>query len=325
MRFPLPVEVRHAFLNAQGEPKSQIIESLGTTDIRIANEKADRRRTEIREDIRRVREARASGTLGDFLRWLHEYEMAAFQREQDAAAAERRRERFRQADQGAAIGALRTNTRMKYGAALTSDDPDERLAVAAWAADKYFEQKGVNANRSSAEYRAVAEECARILADAVIAQDDILQGRPARLPISSNIAGVASTDLSSALTDRGKLKLSAYFAEVYAPSEGRDSSSPKGERNIGGKRQSVRLFVDLVGDKPVCAITKGDLYELLDKLQDYPDSRRLTGELKRLSALGILGKMRSGELELPRMSPKTPTNICRTFLRSFSLLNSVVT
>lgn len=99
--------------------------------------------------------------------------------------------------------------------------------------------------------------------------------------------------------------MATYFEDVYAPAETREGAPAKGERNIPGKRHSVRLFKELIGDKPICAITKGDLYEFLDKLLVYPESRLLSAELKKLTAGAILAKVKAGELKLPAMHPKT--------------------
>jgi hypothetical protein len=80
LRFPLPADVRAAFLNKGGQERGHIIRSLGTSDVRIANAKADILRASIRADIARIRQTRGSRTLEDFLVSLYDDELAQFRR-----------------------------------------------------------------------------------------------------------------------------------------------------------------------------------------------------------------------------------------------------
>lgn len=307
LRFPIPADVQPWFLDTQGRPRKAIIKSLGTTDVNLANAKAEALKTQLRQDVRRVREARGSDSLGDFLRWLYDYDLASFGREEAYRASTELRQQFTHPALVEAAKERRAGTRMQYGAALTSEDADERRAVAGWAADEYFRRIGRTPDPQSPEYAAVADECARVLIDGVLAQEEMSKGRPPPRPLSEALSKAVGSvaDLSNALTDRGRLRLSAYFADVYVPSATRSGAPIKGERNIPGKRLAVRLFKELIGDKPICTIKKGDLYEFLDKLAAYPDSRLLTGELKKASAAVVLQKVKSGELKLAPMHAKT--------------------
>src|SRR4051794_29817768 len=78
LRFPLPPDVRHAFRGKQDRPQTAIIRSLGTTDVNLANAKAEAIKTHLRDEVRRAREARESDSLGDYLRWLYDYDLTAF-------------------------------------------------------------------------------------------------------------------------------------------------------------------------------------------------------------------------------------------------------
>lgn len=299
--------MQHAFRDAQGRPRTTFIRSLGTTDVNLANAKAEAIKTQLRDDVRRARETGGSESLGDFLRWLYDYDLAAFRREQDYRAKTNIRDRFVRPQQVAESEAWAGSVRMHYGAALTSDDPEERRAAVSWAVEEFFERQGRPADPASPEYQVVADGCAAVLVDGVLAKEALASGRPAPAPISSLLSKVAAkeADLAGALTDRGRLPISRYFEEVYAPAETREGAPAKGERNIAGKRHSARLFKELMGDKPICAISKGDLYAFLDKLLMYPDSRLLKGELKKLDAGTVLSKVQAGEVKAAAMHPKT--------------------
>jgi integrase len=310
LRFPLPVEVRGAFLDAKGKPRSQIIRSLGTSDVRLGNAKADLVRAQLRQEVMTVLEARRDGSLGSYLTWLYDFELEDFRLRLEEDDTEKRRAFFRQSRKVTHDFRGPTNARLlrsSQGAALTSDDPVERHAVAGWAADWFYERQGVVPDPSSPAYRDVVDRCAEVLADTVIAKEELHNGRPEPRPTATVLkqAAVAPQDLENALTDRGRLPISSYFDGVYAPVEDREGSAPKGERNIAGKRHSISLFRELVGNKPICSIKKGMLYEFLDKLVDYPSVRVLTAEQKKLGASTILRRIRDGSLNLPAMSPKT--------------------
>jgi len=302
LRFPIPQDVQLAFRDAHGKPRKAVIRSLGTSDVNLANAKADLLRTQIREDIQRAREAKEPHSLGDFLRWLYDYDLASFKLSR-AYRAKRDLASFVDPHYGERMQA----DRLVLGAALTSTDPQERRAVAGWAADEFFHRRGEQPNPQSPEYAEVVEECARVLVDGVLAMNEMEAGRPPPAPISERLANVIASkeELANALTDQGRLPLSVYFEEVYAANETREGAPVQGERNIPGKRYSVRLFKELIGDKPICSITKGDLYDFLNKLGRFPDGRLLSGDYKQLSAGKVLEKVRSGELKVAPIHPKT--------------------
>lgn len=307
LRFPIPADVRHAFRDAKGRPRTVVIKSLGTSDTKIANAQAEALKTHLRDEVRRAREVQSSGSLGDYLRWLYDYDLKAFRRELDYSAKERVREGFvapRRAEQKQAMA---NATRLAHGAALTSASFEERRAVAGWAADEYFRSKGHEPDPTSPEYAVVLEECANVLVDSVLAKAEIAVGRPEPTPLSASLATAIAQagDLSGAMSEQGRLPLSTYFETIYAPEETRAGSPLKGERNIPGKRHTVRLFKELMGDKPVCAIKKGHLYDFLAKLSDYPESRLLTGPQKKLGAARVLEKVKAEEITLRAMHPKT--------------------
>jgi integrase len=307
VRFPLPEEVRHAFPDARGRPRTAIIKSLGTNDTKIANAKAEAIKTQLRADIRRASEARGSTDLSDFLQWLHDYDLSSFAAEEADRAKVDLRDRFTHPDRIEKAMAERSSRRNHYGAALTSHVSEERRAVTSWAADEYFRRAGREPDDQSPEYIAVLEECGRVLVDGVLAQEALAKGSPVPPPLSKILsdATARNVDLKGALTDRGRMRLTVFFEEIYAKAEERVGAPKKGERNIPGKRHSVRLFSELVGDKPICAITKGDLYAFLDELLDFPESRRLTGPQKKLKADALLRQARAGEISVPSIHAKT--------------------
>ena len=308
LRFPIPVDVQHAFLDRHGRPRQTIIKSLGTPDVRIGNALADTYRAQVRDEILLVRSARASGTLQDYLQALYDQELANCQRGLVRDVAARRAATFgatptfRPRDSSLVNASL-----IAHGAALASEDAAEVRAVAGWAADEYFRRKGQAADSGSPEYQAVLQECAIVLTDATFAEIEVRAGQPEPRPVSPQLRNRlgANPDCPNALTDRGRLPISSYFATVYAVAETNTGGAAKGERNISGKRHSVKMLSELIGDKVIGAITKGDLYQLLDDLLLLPDSRPLSGELKALKAGELLKRVKSGDLKLPPVSPKT--------------------
>lgn len=307
LRFPIPADVQHAFRDKKDRPRTVVIKSLGTSDIKIANAQAEAIKTHLRDEVRRAREARSSDSLGDYLRWLYQYELKDFRRDLDYSAKERVREGFVAPKRAAQSRNIAAATRLAHGAALTSESLEERRAAAGWAADEYFRTKGQEPDPTSPEYAVVLEECASVLVDGLLAKAEIAVGRPEPTSLSGSLATAIAQagDLSGAMSDEGRLPLSTYFETIYAPSESREGSPTKGERNIPGKRHTVRLFKELMGDKAVCAIKKGHLYDFLEKLSGYPESRLLTGPLKKLGAARVLEKVKAGEIILRAMHPKT--------------------
>lgn len=307
LRFPIPVDVREAFPDIQGRPRSTFIRSLGTSDVSLANAKADVLRAQLRENILRVRTVRESGSVEDYLKWLYDFEVADFKSTVERDADRRRRELFQTDATGPGTRGWGKADRTCYGGALTAEDPAQRLAAAGWAANHYFESRGETPDPSTPEYRLIVDECARVLVDAILAKNAIDAGLPEPTPSSAMLSDALkkAPDVASARSAEGKLKLSDYFETIYAAVEGRTGSAQKGERNIPGKRHSVRLFTEFLGDMPVCKISRPDLFSFHDMLIEYPDSRLLKGSVKKLSARDVLEKVRDGDLQLDPMSPKT--------------------
>lgn len=221
LRFPLPEDVRHAFLDGGDRPRKQLIRSLGTSDVKLANALADSLRTSIRDQIHRVREMRSSDALGDYLQSLHDSEIADFRRRQQGDEAARRRAYFRVRGASAEMApgaAFFANSRHSHAGALLSDNPAEVLAAAGWAANDFYRRRGEEPDVASPEYRIVLEQCAVVLTDAIIGQDALEDGRSEPTPLSEFLRSPTKPGSpGTALTDRGRLPISKYFETVYAP------------------------------------------------------------------------------------------------------------
>jgi len=317
LRFPIPPDVQGAFLDNGGLPKRVLTKSLGTTDTRLANAKAEALKTDIRKQILAVREAARSDGLGDFLQTLHEAQIA--QTYEDLA--KQKRLKLRAASKRSSAGSedhvrdpeWTSAIRQAYGAALVSDDPEERRAVAGWAADQYFKSRGQLPPKDSPEYRAVIDRSAEALADTVVAQNAIADGKALAQPTSTLIRAATSqiqrlsppTPLNPAPSANGQLLLSRYFEEVYVQQSAAGRGQAHGERNIPGKRHSVRLFCELVGDKPVGGISKVDFYSFVALLARLPDKRSLTGPLKDARADEIIKQVEASGMKLQLLHPNT--------------------
>ncbi len=311
LRFPIPEDVRHAFLGKTGQPRKQLIESLGTSDIRLANAKADGLRTSIRADIERVRAASSKPSLGDFLRSLFDAEAKRDQTELRQQEVSRRRELFTQPGGPVSKSTRLAETRRvfsgSWGNALLSEDHLERRAVAGWAADDYFQRVlGRRPELGSAEYQEVLERCAEVLVDSIVVQDDVRNGRPASPLISQALTPEARAiaDLDSAATPRGKLKLSNYFETVYVPTL-QQGKAITGERTLPGKRLAVKLFTELLGDKAIHSISTGDMWEYHDALLELPDRRGLKDTERELGSRTLIERVASGVIVAPLLHPKT--------------------
>lgn len=281
LRFPVPADLREAFRNSNGKPPSHIIRSLGTTDVRLANAKADALKSDLRKEFMKVRQQRQSGTLQDYLQRLYDEELAEFHR-----ATELKRRADLIGDRGWMSVGTSPASRAPYAKALSAPDIDERRAAAGWAADRFFADRGEVVAPNSAEYQAVLDACAAVLVDTLVAAEDLDAGRPEPKPLSTQLraATKSKVELPNALTSEGGLPLSEYFEVVYVKALTTARGPQKGERNIPGKRHAVRLFREVFGDKAVGAITKGDLWTFLDNLTQLPDPRSLSASIKKLPA-----------------------------------------
>src|SRR5690606_29310923 len=95
LRFPIPADVAEAFLSQSGQVRRHVTRSLGTSDVRTANEKADRLRVALRTEIAAIRARRASPDLAGFLRALQVEEVALAEAALRADAKSRLQATFR--------------------------------------------------------------------------------------------------------------------------------------------------------------------------------------------------------------------------------------
>src|SRR5690606_1370389 len=72
---------------------------------------------------------------------------------------------------------LEAGRRSAQAAALTSSDPEERRAVAGWAADLFFEKHLGRAALGRAEYQQVLDQCAAALFEGVLEAQEVISGR----------------------------------------------------------------------------------------------------------------------------------------------------
>lgn len=259
LRFPLPTDVRPAFLDAMGRPRSQIIRSLGTSDVKLANAKADALRAAIRADICKIRQNRRSANLDDFLQDLFDQELASFRVQ---AAADARAVLVRP---GSSLLEERQGSRSINTRALLSDLPEERLATAGWAAEQFLRSQGREPD-DSPEFQDIVDRCANVLVEALTAQNELAAGRELPTRTSSLLAAASGQrDMSNAVTPRASLKIREYFKQVYLPAI-RTTGNIRGQNTISGKAQAVELFAELVGDLAVGSLTKGDLWTFHDDL-----------------------------------------------------------
>lgn len=298
LRFPLPTDVQPAFLDAGGRPRSQIIRSLGTSDVRLANAKADALRAAIRADISKIRQARGSASLDDFLQDLFDQELAMFRAQ---AADDARMVLVRP---GANLLEERLGIRSRSTRALLSPVAEERLATAGWAAERFLRSQGREPD-GSPEFQDIVDRCANVLVEALTAQNELAAGR--EVPVrTSSLLGAASglRDMSNAVTPRASLKIRDYFKQVYLPAI-QTAGNIRGQNTISGKAQAVELFADLVGDLSVGSITKGDLWRFHDELMVLPNSRDLKGADRDLTPREQIDALKSGVFIAATIHPKT--------------------
>lgn len=331
LRVPLPEDVRHAFPDCHGQPKKQFIQSLGTPDIRIANDKADPIRAAIKDRISRIRAARQGNALPSFLRKIYAWEVSeAEPPELDDTEIARRRALvgiteepdnvipIRGRSIGEAIAAVldkprsrRTLTldRVLHGQSLAKShhEPGEKEALAGWVADAYFEQElGTRPARKSTEYRTVLEQSFDMLADAHFAKMDIEAGREqhASKYATKSSGRLKSEDGNEALADQGAMPISRYFEEVYLPNLEAKKKTP-GERYLPEKRYAIKVFIELQGDKPLFEITRTDMWQFHDSLVSMPSTSALNGGWRGKDAASILKAAKAGQFGDQTLSPKT--------------------
>lgn len=297
LRFPLPVDVRESFLNDQGKPRTHIIRSLGSTDIKVANAAADPMRVHIRSEIDQVRLTRKSLSLSDYLRRLYEEEIAQFH---VVAAADARSGLLGPSE---LTEGLRTSTRRSHAKALLSGNAIERAAVARWAADRYLGLLGRSPDNAP-DYQEIVDQCANTMVEALTAQNELSAGRPAPKSFASALSVPKEKNVSNASSERGRLSLSTYFENVYLPAI-QKTGEIQGQNTISGKALAVDLFTKLVGDFPVGGIEKAHLWQFHDDLQQLPNSRLIKGNDRSLSPRQLIEASKRGDIQVATLHAKT--------------------
>lgn len=299
LRYPLDPDVAPAFGKEGGGAKSYLIRSLGTSDVRLANAKADALRTKFRSDIAAVRAAQSAPDLEGYLASMFDEELRHWESEKTIQARDALRMGL--PHRAEASRESSAQARNAWAGALLSEDPAERRAVASWAAEKYYSSMGLRPDDSPA-FVAVVDRCASKLVEAQIAINDIASGR---LPSSQPVAkSVRSTPVHADLDGNSALPLSEYFRQVYMPAQ-LQTKAVKGERMLSGKDRAVRLFGELVGDLPIASITKRHVWFFHDELLKLPDINAIPGKWRSLSAKQQIQALASGDLVADTLSPKT--------------------
>lgn len=295
LRFPVPQDVAFGFPDPAGRPRKQVIRSLATSDVKLANARADILRTELRSKIAVLRSNRSTLSLDEYLQELLDSEIAHFREEHKAAS----KEFVRKASRRERLDSIWSARRQSQADALLSSDVQERRAVAGWAGEAYFRRLGRQPIDED-EFNGVAEQCAAVLVDSIIAVNDIASGKvafPAAVtPEKGRRVGQAS--------ERSQLPVSRYFKEVYLPALERQGTV-RGENTISGKATAVRLFTEIVGDIAVASITKSELWTFHDELLRLPDPRYLSGATRSLTAPELVELSSQGLLTTSAITPKT--------------------
>jgi integrase len=193
---------------------------------------------------------------------------------------------------------------------LDSDNPEELGATVGWAADWFYaEQLGLDPDalpkelKSSRAYRQVLRECAEVLKDSWRAGREAEEGRTISLPLYPALKAKAdeSVDGNRALDDRATWPLLRYYDEVYCHAKVGEIA----RTSLKNKRQSIDLFVALVGNPPLFLTTRSQVGDFQEALKYLPDGRRLKGELAEKSLREIVALQRAGTLKLPRLGATT--------------------
>lgn len=328
LRFPIPPEVRHAFPNEKGTPKSIFIKSMGTTDVRLANDLADPIRAEIKQRIARARSATSGDALPDYLRRLYRYEVSKIGPPPKEAAEEaRRRAMFELDEDGADIvphpsgglaarlaagisqrqrDEMQAGAEKSHGRTLYSRDPEERAAVAGWAADFFFEDSiGVVPAADTPEYQQVLDACVDVLRDIQTRKVDIRAGVEPGKPLHPALNELqVSPSGNEAQADEGRLTIRDYYDRVYEPTLTKGGKRT-GERSLPERAFAIQRFIDLQGNKRLFMITKDDMWEFHDKLSRLPRTTDLKDGWRQKSAAAVLKAVDGGASLGDAMSPKT--------------------
>jgi integrase len=99
------------------------------------------------------------------------------------------------------------------------------------------------------------------------------------------------------------MRLHAYFENAYIIEVGKGAL--RGERSAPAKRDAVKLFVGLLGNKRLFDISSNDIWAFHTQLLDLPDRRRLSALHRARSLPELVAMSRSGDIKSVLMSPKT--------------------
>lgn len=300
LRFPLDADVAPAFGKEGSGAKAYLIRSLGTSDIRLANARADALRTKFRSDIAAVRAAQAEPDLEGYLASLFNDELRHW--ESETAVQKRDALKMGLSNRAEASRERSSQARNAWAGALLSEDPAERRAVASWAAEKYYSSMGMRPDDSPA-FVAVVDRCASTLVEAQIAINDIASGSPPVFQPTSR-SGRSLAPVRTDIDGNSSLPLSDYFKQVYMPAQ-LQTKAAKGERMLSGKDRAVRLFGELVGDLPIGSITKRHIWTFHDDLLKLPDINAIPGKWRSLSARQQIQALARGDLVADTLNPKT--------------------
>ena len=303
LRYPIPEDVRLAFADAKGQPRRQVIRQLQTTDIALANERADRHRVEIREQIDRARTRPRGNDLTDHLRRV--FNLVKEDLASDQAHDERKRREsvsYGLPYEGKSTDAVVT-TRQLYSRALRSANVEEKIAAAGWAADLYFQTSDKQVDRSTDEYKKILEQCCDVLIEANLAYIDAYSGRPEPIPEHPALAPrpLTSEDGNIAKTERGRMTLSEYLDECYI----KEVTERSGARTASVQRDAVDRFNIIIGKKPIYLISTADCWKFADSLRQLPNPRLLNKGERKLSPSDQIARLQDGRITVPPLRPTT--------------------
>lgn len=287
----IPADVRFAFGG-----KSKIVRSLGTSDPAQANRIHAQLVTKQEAAYDLIRKGTASSAFEAFARRLHESQLDYIDEQNDLVSFN-----------GYASNPFLQQT---FGQRLNSADPEELAATVGWAADWFFaEQTGVDPDdlspelRASPAYRQVMRECAEVLKDSFRAGREAMEGRtvsPPRYP-ALRTKPKESEDGNRAKNDRGEMPIMDYHEKIYIP-----ANIEKIEPNtLKVKMQSIALFAELIGNRPVFMITRADVKDFQSDLLFLPDQRTIPANLKDKSLREIVNLQKAGSITLKRPAAGT--------------------
>lgn len=285
----IPADVRFAY------GRDKLVRSLGTDDPDEANRRHAQLVASQNAAFDLLRRGTASTAFELFAAKLHASQTSAINGASDSALVHGWSNQF-----------LSATWRQR----LDSQDPDELEATVGWAADWFYaEQMGLDPDalphelRTSLAYRQVMRECAEVLKDSWRAGREAEEGRtvsPPNYPALKQQLG-ESPDGNRATDDRATWTLSRYHEEVYLPAK----TGELVPHTVKGKRHTISLFNDLIGDPAFYMLTRSQISDFQSKLKLLPDARLLTGDLKKKSMKEIADLQASGALNLKRQGAGT--------------------